>query len=139
MKTCKKGLHQYEGKQCPTCKMAAQKKWQAANDYRYKDARLAWRKANKTRLALTSRRHYGNVPGYPSPGFCESCDVPIVSGRKGSNAARSDHDHDTGVWRGWLCHKCNLLEGKIRKVDSNDQDVQNVRAYLARKKAKSAA
>lgn len=43
----------------------------------------------------------------PRPEACELCDTV--------GKVVWDHDHDTGVFRGWLCHRCNLLLGTVEK------------------------
>jgi hypothetical protein len=47
MKTCKSGLHQYEGKRCPTCYKLSLKRWHENNKDSYKAKRKADYKANK--------------------------------------------------------------------------------------------
>ena len=48
-------------------------------------------------------------------GCCAVCRTPI-SLRPHPFEARAfvDHDHDTGIVRGLLCHRCNLAEGLLR-------------------------
>jgi len=65
----------------------------------------AWRKANAEKVreysSARSRKRHGNVPLRPAPTACEVC------GAEGKRLV-SEHDHATGVWRGWACDRCNL-------------------------------
>lgn len=42
------------------------------------------------------------------PALCECCGNP-----PGAKSLAIDHDHDTGRFRGWLCHRCNLGIGLL--------------------------
>jgi hypothetical protein len=57
------------------------------------------------------RRRYG-VPTRPEPAFCEICGEPETF--RGGQALAQDHDHVTGLFRGWLCRRCNLTLGAFR-------------------------
>ena len=48
------------------------------------------------------------TPTRPCPERCELC-----GGLPGKRALHLDHDHKTGLFRGWLCHMCNLSLGKF--------------------------
>ena len=43
-------------------------------------------------------------PTRPNPGLCECCGKPQKQAKR---ALHIDHCHDTGMFRGWLCHHCN--------------------------------
>ena len=44
--------------------------------------------------------------GIPSPrGFCDCCGK--------TSKLVLDHDHNTGKFRGWLCHSCNIGIGHL--------------------------
>lgn len=45
-------------------------------------------------------------------GVCFGCGRPNATGKRLS----SDHDHDTGEFRGLLCSRCNPLLGKIENA-----------------------
>lgn len=48
-------------------------------------------------------------PTRPCPERCEACGgLP-----NGKGSLHSDHDHGTGLWRGWLCSKCNAGLGLL--------------------------
>jgi hypothetical protein len=48
--------------------------------------------------------------------------------RAGGQRLVGDHDHDTGLLRGLICHSCNLREGQMRWHRSYHEDIL---AYLA--------
>lgn len=64
-----------------------------------------------------------NDPTRPEPLNCECCgEVPTKM--------FEDHDHSTGLFRGWLCHHCNSGLGLFK--DSEDrlsQAIQYLRTY----------
>jgi hypothetical protein len=43
---------------------------------------------------------------------CFGCGLPNSNGKR----LATDHDHDTGLFRGLLCSKCNALLGKIENA-----------------------
>lgn len=77
--------------------------------------RDAWRKKNGIQ-----------EPTRPAPIVCECC------GRApGKKALSLDHCHETGVFRGWLCGKCNTGIGSLG--DTLDA-IDRARDYLLRAK-----
>ena len=40
-------------------------------------------------------------------------DCCVCGANKNDHKIRLDHDHETGVFRGWLCHRCNLALGMM--------------------------
>ena len=51
----------------------------------------------------TKRRSRERLASRPRPASCELCGQP-----PGARGLAFDHDHLTGAFRGWLCHRCNL-------------------------------
>ena len=81
--------------------------WLAANPARNKARKKAYAKENAAKLLADNRRFRGlPEPAYPMPDICE---LPGCT-RK---AACLDHDHETGAFRGWLCHHCNWAIGRL--------------------------
>ena len=85
--------------------------WCKANPEKKRASNVAWRKANpsKTRASATAyaRRVRGiPTPTRPQPTFCEISGCPRA-------ATHVDHDHQNGVFRGWLCATHNLGLGAI--------------------------
>ena len=65
--------------------------------------------ANK-RHALHTKRHE-DAAGRPCPSFCEVCGAKPRATAFNNKTLHFDHDHQTGEFRGWLCHNCNLTLG----------------------------
>ena len=62
---------------------------------------------------MTKRKHKARcTPTRPEPMICEVCANPS------HNALCLDHCPMTGLFRGWLCHKCNVVLGLV--ADSPD-------------------
>lgn len=64
--------------------------------------------------------------GYVQLAYCEICFItPADTGKP----LVTDHDHETGLVRGTLCHHCNLLLGH---ADDNLVILRNAMRYLKR-------
>jgi Recombination endonuclease VII len=78
-----------------------------------------WHKDHHERSRLSKkrferkRRGQINMPTRPMPEYCECC------GRhRGSKNLAEDHDHDTGLFRGWLCSHCNRGIGFLSDTEA---------------------
>ena len=64
------------------------------------------------------------------PGLtCECCGRLFTEVKGVRREACFDHDHKTGAFRGWICHRCNLALGFVE--DSRDR-LQLLIQYLDR-------
>lgn len=79
----------------------------------------AWRAKDPERTRRYKWKYAGiPTPPYQAPELCELC------GLSSTQSLCPDHCHDTGVFRGWICAKCNkglglfgdCLEGLQRAV-----------------------
>jgi len=109
-KSCKEGkLHS-----CKICLKLKNKesrhKYYIKNRQRLIDKAKAWKKGNPD----SRRKHRIKEKGCINPtgerrlaSFCDICnDVSDL---------RFDHDHFTGIFRGWICNRCNLDIGAYEK------------------------
>jgi Recombination endonuclease VII len=97
-----------------TKRRAANEEWKGANLEQYK----------KVQLAAKQRWSGIPEPTRPMPERCECCGRP-----KGKKALHIDHCHLTGVFRGWLCFRCNAAIGLLG--DTTD-GTRRATAYLER-------
>lgn len=63
-------------------------------------------------------RAKASAPPIPKDHICPICqrteqEVQDKGGKK-SGAWCCDHDHNTGIFRGWLCHDCNRAIGNFK-------------------------
>lgn len=80
---------------------------------------------NKERSRESKQRWLGlPEPSRPRPERCECCNRPPDARR----TLHLDHDHETGKFRGWLCHHCNTGIGLL---GDNQLGVSFALAYLA--------
>lgn len=85
------------------------KAYRAANPERCRQWKRDWRARNVERSRAMSRKSNGiPEPTRPAPVTCELCN------RGEPRGLFVDHDHATGLFRGWLCHKCNTGLGHFR-------------------------
>jgi hypothetical protein len=88
-------------------KRKAQKRWRDKNPAK-KDTKGRWVRALKT-YGISEAEYEAKLT--EQAGCCKLCGDPPIPGKR----LCVDHDHDTGVVRGLLCRRCNLLLGLARE------------------------
>jgi hypothetical protein len=87
--------------------------------------------------AMQLRRRQRALQGEPVPvEHCEMCGKSPREARRGNQSLCLDHCHETGAFRGWLCHSCNLGLGLL---GDNEKALQRALTYIRRKIAKPQA
>lgn len=119
-------------------RMARCKAWREANKEKVRRYERTYKQRNAAKIAAHAKRRRAILreqqnrrnralreaeAGRPRPAICEVCnsDGPTFF----------DHCHQKGVFRGWLCHACNLVLGHV-KDDPNH--LRKLIAYLERTK-----
>jgi len=112
-KKCKRGhlCNRYVSTgSCLECSKIKVKEWSQNNRNRLNELATNWRRKNPDKAADCNRKARGGIPEsttHPKPHKCESCGKV--------KKLHWDHDHSTGLFRGWLCHRCNVLVGFLEK------------------------
>lgn len=111
----------------PEKNRAAQQRQRAKPEYKvkaakYRDKRLSDKEYQRWAQAK-SMQSKGFLVGRPRP---DACDICNENGR-----ICYDHDHKRGHFRGWICHRCNVVLGFV-KDDANL--LLQIAAYLQRTK-----
>lgn len=100
---------------CTECLSKAIKLWMSHNPERVRLRSLAWKKAHPERQKEYWRKHQPKhlikarrrmglpEPTRPTPANCEICGAPPEK-----RSLALDHCHTLGIFRGWLCSRCNL-------------------------------
>jgi hypothetical protein len=72
-------------------------------------------------------------------GRCAICSVELMSGRKGSERACLDHDHQSGKPRAFLCGSCNSRLGHFETVQGFPESISAaLAAYLEKFRSRPA-
>ncbi|SRR6266487_138499 len=85
--------------------------------YKTQEARRAYERTRINHIAeraLRSKRWREKRYGvkYPDMTNCQMCGKEI-----GGSDVELDHDHKTGLFRGWLCTYCNISLGAYEKIE----------------------
>lgn len=114
MKTCRKGLHQYDNslKRCPECHSIKMKSLYQKNKDKYLSNMRVWKINNplyksQSKFNLDKDTYFSLFAA--QNGCCKIC------GNESNNKSLAiDHDHDTGKVRGLLCLNCNVGLGHFK-------------------------
>lgn len=91
------------------------------------DTRCKTCHSETTKLTRSLRSQNGNK----NTGYCDCCGI-----YKGRNKLRVDHDHETNLFRGWLCENCNTGIGRL---GDNEEGLKKALNYLKCHKEKNLA
>jgi hypothetical protein len=79
---------------------------------RLKEARKIYRSKPDVilRRAKCAPGVVAEIPTRPRPDGCEICGGTSPNGTQ----LHFDHCHETGIFRGWLCNRCNMTLGMVK-------------------------
>jgi hypothetical protein len=89
-----------------------------------------WNKENPEKVLENNRKRNGQPDATRTcPDNCEICGKLETKKHKSGKLYELslDHNHETGVFRGWLCSGCNMALGKL---GDNKESIQKVLDYL---------
>jgi hypothetical protein len=114
-------------------RLAERRRRYRQNRKKFLIANKAYRLKNRDRIREYMRGYkLRNLPfklTRKKPNRCECCKGPPTTQHK---TFAMDHDHKTGKFRGWLCHRCNTAIGLL---GDNIRGIKRALSYL--QKAKS--
>ena len=131
------GTERYKDGKCKPCKRKYSLNRYWADPESNKKKALAWKRSNRERARRSTRKHWRKdwKPGEHEKAEaalsvaskCESCGSTDPRHKRGWNA---DHDHKTGLFRGIVCHPCNIAISHVEKfgLDRGEQ----IASYLRR-------
>jgi hypothetical protein len=105
---------------CPVKQAEQNAKWRAKQIAENPEA--YYEKRRLTSLKGQRKKRGMPEPTRPMPAACECCS-------KEFKQLCCDHNHETGIFRGWLCNDCNLAIGRL---GDNLEGIQNAERYLTR-------
>lgn len=103
----------------------------------------AWnkgKKLSKDHVENMSKSHLGKMTGENNPrwsGGNKLARLEKIAGRKKPELCEIcgamgricfDHNHETGKFRGWICHRCNVVLGFVK---DNSELLKSLSDYLA--------
>jgi hypothetical protein len=100
---------------CMTCTMVRARIWKSKSPT-YRAVRAAGMRESSRKNPQKNRdlwirlrmKQLSDANARPKPSVCECCGrAPGVRG------LHFDHDHETGLFRGWICFRCNTAIGKL--------------------------
>ncbi len=114
MKTCRKGTHTYADtlRQCPECLASANSKYSAKMaGKRYKNGPKGFAALAKSHgIDVETVARQINKQNR----LCAGCQNKLDFGK----LMHIDHCHETGKFRGMLCHNCNIALGLVKDKPS---------------------
>lgn len=138
---CKRGhvAEQYVvNRKCVECQRFEMREryWKDPERMRQKATQYAKNPDNREKILVRSRKYKKTKPttffvnrrreqeaGRPRPDVCDVCSKP----NQIKKPIYWDHCHSTGKFRGWLCHRCNTILGK---VDDSPEMLRKMADYL---------
>lgn len=100
---------------CRECHLGYKAEWRKTHAHRERWSAAMYRRKQKEQRP--------NTP--PRPPACEICKHEFSGGYH--DAAVWDHNHETGLFRGWICKLCNPLLGYAR---DQPETLRAAAAYL---------
>ena len=101
--------------------------YRAKNPTKYREWQRVDRERNPERWLAYSRKAQGlPEPLYTAPEACEIC------GLRSDKALCLDHEHLTGMFRGWICSNCNVGLGHFR---DNAEALEKAAQYIRERHA----
>jgi hypothetical protein len=80
--------------------------------YRQSEAgKKSARISNWKKMGLKSDDYDMVYNDWKSTTHCEECSVELIESNNGANKKVLDHDHNTGLFRNVICHRCNTKRG----------------------------
>lgn len=103
--TCKNG-HLKDAARCAQCSKDRRARYLERHPTANRDSRARYQARNTEAHRALARKNARKASGATDPhgetksGPCEICGLSVAT-------LHWDHDHSTGLFRGWLCLKCN--------------------------------
>ena len=114
----------YTWTKCRVCVRKRVRSYQRGNREKHLASRRRWgAEVGRWSQALSNARQHAKRNGHIScnatsreleaafTGKCHVCQVPEI---ECNHRLRMDHCHETGEFRGWLCHECNVAASLLK-------------------------